>query len=177
MAVPVPQLFSTSRAEAASVRFPPLFYPVVIVLALAVQAYLPVVIHSAVYLDLPLLAVVYWACTVRQPVYASALGAAVGLAQDSLAHLALGVNGIAKTLVGYAGAGIGARVDADHPGIRAIAVLVAVVFNRAVLYGFDRFLLGTPVPWRGAVTALAAGVNALLALGLFRYLDRFRRWI
>ncbi len=173
----MPQIFSTSRAEAVIVRFPPLFYPLVIVTALAVQAYLPVVVHAAVYLDLPLLVVIYYGCTVRRPIPASLLGAVLGLAQDSLAHLALGVNGIAKTLIGYAGASFGAKMDAEHSGIRVIAVFVGYLASRGILYSFERFLLGTPVPWQVEATLLAAGVNALLALALFRVLDRFRRWI
>ena len=177
MKVAVPQLFSTSRAEAVVVRFPPLFYPVVMVAALAVQAYLPVLVHAAVYLDLPLLVVIYYACAVRRPIPASLLGAVLGLVQDSLAHLALGVNGIAKTLIAYAGASFGAKMDADHPGIRMVAVFAGYLASRAILYFFERFLLGTPVPWRAEATLLAALVNALLALALFRLLDRFRRWI
>lgn len=173
----VPQIFTTSRAEAAVFRFPPLFYPLVVVVALVAQAYLPVLVHAAVYLDLPLLVVVYWACATRRPVSASTLGAALGLAQDSLAHLALGVNGIAKTLIGYWGASIGTKIDADHAGMRLILVFGAYEVNRAVLFGFERFLLGTPVPWRGGVTAVAALVNALVAVVLFRGMDRFRRWV
>lgn len=177
MGAAVPQIFSTSRAEAAVSRFPPLFFPLVVVLALLAQAYLPVVVHAAVYLDLPLLVVIYWAFTTRSPTSASLLGAALGLAQDSLAHLALGLNGIAKTLIGYLNASFGARVDADHAGIRLLAVFACYELNRLFLYAFERFLLGTPIPWQGGATALAAGLNAVLAVVLYRGLDRFRHWV
>lgn len=177
MGAAVPQIFSTSRAEAAAIRFPPLFYPVVVVLALIAQAYLPVVVHAAVYLDLPLLVVVYWAVSTRNPVSASLLGAAMGLAQDSLAHLALGVNGIAKTLIGYLDASFGAKMDADHVGIRWLVVFACYELNRAILYGFERFLLGTPIAWQGMATALAAAANGVVALVLYRGMDRFRHWI
>jgi len=173
----VSQLFSTSRAEAVVFRFPALFFPVLAALALALQATLPVVVHVAVYMDLPLLVVVYWAITVRQPTGASCAGAALGLLQDSLAHLALGVNGIAKTLIGWLGATLGAGLDADHAGIRWLAVFGCYELNRAVLYLFERFLLGTPVPWRGVATVVAAGANAVLAVLLFPGFDRFRRWV
>jgi len=177
MGAAVPQIFSTSRAEAAVFRFPPLFFPVVISLALILQAYLPVVVHAAVYLDLPLLVVVYWAIASRNATSASLLGALLGLAQDSLSHLALGVNGIAKTLIGYANASFGSKMDADHAGIRWLAVFACFEFNRAVLYGFERYLLGTPVPWRGMVTAVAAASNAALAVVLYQGMDRFRSWV
>ncbi len=173
----VPQIFSTSRAEAAVFRFPPLFFPIVITLALILQAYLPVVAHPAVYLDLPLLVVIYWAITSRNQASASLLGALLGLAQDSLSHLALGVNGFAKTLIGYLDASFGLRMDADHTGVRILAVFACYELNRGVLYAFERFLLGTPVEWHGGATALAAGVNALLAAAVFRGMDRFRFWV
>ncbi|MGH9466348.1 MAG: rod shape-determining protein MreD [Terriglobales bacterium] len=172
----MPEIFSTSRAEAAIFRFPLLFFPILIALALMLQAYLPVVVHAAVYLDLPLLVVIYWAVTYRKPRGALLLGAALGLAQDSLSHLALGVNGIAKTVIGFVDASLGGRVDADHPGVRLIVVLVCYLANRAMLYGLERFLLGTPVPWQSGVTVVAAVVNGLLALLLFPAFDRFRRW-
>jgi len=173
----VPQIFSTSRAEAAVFRFPPLFFPIFIALALALQAYLPVLVHAAVYLDLPLLVVVYWAITTRNQSSASLVGALLGIAQDSLSHLALGVNGIAKTLIGYLEASFGSKMDADHAGIRLLMVFGCYEANRAILFLFERYLLGTPVPWRGAATALAATVNAIVAVILFRGMDRFRSWM
>lgn len=173
----MPQIFSTSRAEAAVFRFPPLFFPLVFAAALAAQAYLPVVVHLAVYLDLPLLAVIYWSFTTRNQTSASIVGAALGIAQDSLAHLALGVNGTAKTLIGFLDAGLGGRMDADHAGIRLLAVFACYEGNRLLLYVFERFLLGTPIPWQGDATAIAAFVNAVLAVLLYRGMDRFRHWV
>ncbi|MGH9486182.1 MAG: rod shape-determining protein MreD [Terriglobales bacterium] len=173
----MPQLFSTSRAEASIVRFPPLFFPIVVVLALVLQTYLPVVVHAAVYLDLPLLIVIYWAASHRRAGGAAALGAVLGLLQDSLSHLALGVNGIAKTFIGYATASLGGRLDADHPGIRLVVVVVCYEANRAMVYALERFLMGTPVPWRVGVTTAAAAVNGVLALLLYRGFDRFRQWV
>jgi rod shape-determining protein MreD len=173
----VPQIFSTSRAEATVFRFPPLFFPLLCVLALILQAYLPVLVHAAVYLDLPLLAVVYWATTNRRAGPSSLMGAVLGLAQDSLSHLALGINGIAKTIIGYVDAMLGARMDADHPGMRLLVVFACFEFNRSLIYLFERFLVGTPVAWRGGVMAVAALVNGLAAVVLFHGLDRFRHWM
>lgn len=173
----MPQIFSTSRAEAAVFRFPTLFFPAVVLLSLVLQAYLPVVFHAAVFLDLPLLVVIYWAISKRQAQSSSLLGALLGLAQDSLSHLALGVNGIAKTFIGYLDASLGGRLDADHSGIRWLVVFAGYILNRAILYGLERFLLGTPVPWRGGIMLAAAAVNGLLAVILFRLLDRFRHWV
>ncbi|MGH9476441.1 MAG: rod shape-determining protein MreD [Terriglobales bacterium] len=173
----MPQIFSTSRAEAAVFRFPPLFFPAVILLALVLQAYLPVVVHAAVFLDLPLLIVIYWALTKRKAESSALLGAVLGVVQDSLSHLALGVNGIAKTLIGYLDTRLGGRLDADHGGIRLAVVGAGYILNRVILYALERFLLGTPVPWRSGITLVAAVVNGLVAVALFRGLDRFRHWV
>ncbi|MGH9412405.1 MAG: rod shape-determining protein MreD [Terriglobales bacterium] len=173
----MPQLFSTSRAEAAVFRFPAVFFPLLVALALVLQTYLPVVVHAAVYLDLPLLIVIYWAVTYRKPRGAALVGALLGLAQDSLSHVALGVNGIAKTVIGFLDASLGSHFDADHPGIRLLLVLVCYEVNRAILYSLERFLLGTPVLWQGWITLVAAFVNGLVAVILFHGFDRFRRWV
>ncbi|MGH3182818.1 MAG: rod shape-determining protein MreD [Streptosporangiaceae bacterium] len=173
----MPHLFSTSRAEAAVFRYPPVFFPVAIATALVLQAYLPVLVHVALYLDLPLLVVIYWAINVRNPMSSSLLGAIMGLAEDSLSHLALGINGIAKTVIGYLNASLGTQVDADHAGMRLGLVVVGFELNRLIVYLFERFLLGTPVPWRGAAYLLAALCNGALAAGLYRGFDRFRYWV
>ncbi|TAN24005.1 MAG: rod shape-determining protein MreD [Acidobacteria bacterium] len=173
----MPQIFSTSRAEAAVFRFPAVFIPLLAVVALVLQTYLPVVFHAAVYLDLPLLVVIYWAITYRRPRGASLVGAVLGLAQDSLSHTALGVNGISKTVIGFLDASLGSRFDADHPGVRLLVVLVCYELNRAILYALQRFLLGTPVLWHGWITLVAALVNGLLAVILFHGFDRFRHWV
>src|SRR6185312_9330159 len=120
---------------------------------------------------------IYWAVITRNPASASLVGAVLGLADDSLAHLALGVNGIAKTLIGYLDASLGARMDADHIGIRWMLVLVCYLANRAIVLGFERFLLGTPLPFQAGPTLIAAAVNAVLAVILFQAFDRVRSWM
>ncbi|MGH9474107.1 MAG: rod shape-determining protein MreD, partial [Terriglobales bacterium] len=86
-------------------------------------------------------------------------------------------NGIAKTLIGYLAATAGNKMDAEHAGVRWAVIFVFFELNRGLIYGFERFLLGTPVPWQGLAVALAAAANGVLAIILFRAMDRFRRWM
>jgi len=171
----VPQIFSTSRAEAIIYRFPPFFYPVVMLLAVVLQAYLPLITRVAVYLDFPLLVVVYLAMTGRNQVTSMLTGSFLGLVQDSLSNLALGVNGIPKTLAGYLASSLGVRIDADHPGVRLLVVFVLYWINALVVVACQRYLMARPVSLNVAAVALAAFVNALAGIFLFRVFDRFRR--
>lgn len=171
----MPQIFSTSRAEATLYRFPSLFFPVLIILALVAQAYLPLLLHWMSLFDFPLLAVVYIAMIQREAGVAMVTGTVLGLLQDSLAHLALGVNGISKTLVGYLASSLGVRIDADHPGVRLLTIFSMSWLNAVILYCLERYLLGRPLQWNTAMPVVAAAANGLLGMLLFRVLDRFRR--
>ena len=73
--------------------------PVVVLLALVLQAFFPVYIRSANYLELPLLVTLYFALSKRNPSSGLLLGMVVGLLQDSLSRSPLGLYGIAAIVV------------------------------------------------------------------------------
>jgi rod shape-determining protein MreD len=170
----VPQLFSTSRDEAAIYRYPPLFHIAIVVVAVVLQAYLPLLIRSASLLDLPLLVVAYIALTSRSQPIAMVTGAVTGMLQDSLAYYALGVNGIAKTVSGYLAASLGIRIDADHPGVRLLLVFCLYWIDALIVVGIKRYLLATTPALNWPTVALAALANGIVAMFLFRLFDRFR---
>src|SRR5690242_1586355 len=87
-------------------------------LALFLQAFLPLKLHFFSMFDLPLLVTIFFAVARRSPVKGLLTGAAIGLAQDSLTHHPIGIAGIALTVVGFAASSIGARVDVENPGTR-----------------------------------------------------------
>lgn len=150
--------------------------PIVVLLSLALQAFLPVYIHAAGYLELPLLVTIYFALSKRNPSSGLLLGMVVGLLQDSLSSMPLGLYGIAKTLVGFIGSSLGSRIDVDHPIARFMLTAIFYLFHHAVFVLMDRVLLAqrsevfVTVPF-----AIAALVNGLVAVFLFALLDRFRR--
>src|ERR1700737_2453312 len=80
-------------------------------LALFLQAFLPVYVHGAQILELPLLITIYFGLSKRNPSTGLLLGTVIGLLQDSLSAGPLGLYGISKTLVGYVASSIGTRLD------------------------------------------------------------------
>ena len=150
--------------------------PVVVLLALVLQAFFPVYIHSANYLELPLLATLYFALSKRNPSSGLLLGMVVGLLQDSLSRTPLGLYGIAKTLVGYLGSSIGSRIDVEHPIARFLLTAGFYLFHHAVYALTTRILLAQRNEYfvTGPIL-IASVVNAVIATGLFPLLDRFQR--
>jgi len=150
--------------------------PIVVLLALVLQAFFPVYIRSANYLELPLLVTLYFALSKRNPSSGLLLGMVIGLLQDSLSRSPLGLYGIAKTLVGYLGSSIGSRIDVEHPIARFILTTGFYLFHHAVFTLTSRALLSQRNERYITVPIIVASlVNALIAIGLFPLLDRFRK--
>ena len=150
--------------------------PITVLLALVLQAFFPVYIRSANYLELPLLVTFYFALSKRNPSSGLVLGMIVGLLQDSLSRTPLGLYGIAKTLVGYLGSSIGARIDVDHPIARFLLTAGFYLFHHAVFTLTSRTLLAQKNEiYVSAPILIASLVNGVIAVGLFPVLDRFRK--
>ena len=150
--------------------------PVVVLLALVFQAFIPAHIRSAGYLELPLLVTLYFALSKRNPSTGLLLGMVVGLLQDSLSSTPLGLYGIAKTLVGFLGSSLGARIDVEHPIARFLLTAIFYLFHHAVFVLMNRVLLAQRNEVYVTVPiAIASLVNGLVATGLFPLLDRFRK--
>src|ERR1700693_4557547 len=150
--------------------------PIAVLLALVLQAFLPVYIHSANYLELPLLVTLYFALSKRNPSSGLLLGMVVGLLQDSLSRTPLGLYGIAKTMVGFVGSSIGARIDVEHPIARFLLTAGFYLFHHAVFTLTSRLLLAHRDGAYFSVPLLIASlVNAVIAIILFPMLDRFRK--
>src|ERR1700720_1019546 len=145
-------------------------------LSLVLQAFLPVHFRWANYLELPLLVTLYFALSKRNPSSGLLLGMVVGLLQDSLSKTPLGLYGIAKTLVGYLGSSLGARIDVEHPIARFLLPVGFYLFHNAVFTLTTRTLLAERSESYLTVPILVASlVNAVIAVGLFPLLDRFRK--
>ena len=84
-------------------RYPLLVYALVPLASLVLQAWLPRVVGRYDWFDLPLVITVYFALGRRNPIQGTMMGAGMGLFEDALSHHAIGVNGIAKTVVGFSG--------------------------------------------------------------------------
>src|SRR5229473_1420700 len=146
-------------------------------LALVIQAWVPIHLPRAAILDLPLLVTVYFGLSRRNPSTGLLLGMVVGLLQDSLSGptVPLGLYGIAKTIIGYLASSIGARLDTEHPAARFAVTVFFFVLHQGAITLTRRLLLAEPEAWFTMRMGIAAGVNAAVAVFLFMLLDRLRK--
>lgn len=168
-------LFSPSaRVKVEVYRFKLPVLILVPVFALALQAYLPLYLDAARFLDLPLLVVIYFGLVRRSPVSALIGGAFVGMAQDSLSRGPIGLFGAAKTVIGYVTSIVSTRLDSERPVIRFVIIFVLYWLQAVLVYVLGSVLLGQSVQIAAGGRLLAALVNGLVGVLLFLLLDRFR---
>lgn len=168
-------LARNSRREMEVHRFHPVVWILVPLVAIFLQVYLPLRFPSVGLLDLPALVVIYFAVSRRSPIAGTLVGLVIGLIQDSLTHLPIGINGIIDCVIGYMAASIGVRVDVDNPGTRLIMnfifMLLASVLHLLILAR----LLGMQGGWSWPRELIPAAINAVIGVVLFALLDRLRR--
>jgi rod shape-determining protein MreD len=153
-------------------RYPILAYALVPLAALVLQAWLPRVLGRWAWFDLPLVVTVYFALDRRSPIQGTLMGAAMGLFEDALSHHAIGVNGIAKTVVGFVAASIGVRIDVENHTIRLAMNFLLSLASSGIVVFVSRFMLGLDYEWQWYTAIQAAVGNSLIALVLFPLLDR-----
>ncbi|MGH9692725.1 MAG: rod shape-determining protein MreD [Bryobacteraceae bacterium] len=145
-------------------------------IAIIGKFYLPRLIPSTVWLELPLLLTVYFGLKRPSPILALLFGAFVGLAEDSLspANLPIGMYGITKTLVGYFAATVSVKFNVDNSGIRLVLCFFFYIFHAFFYWLMRRALLGQLVPLDPQETLIHGAFNAAAALPLFMILDRMK---
>ncbi|MFQ5817985.1 MAG: rod shape-determining protein MreD [Terriglobia bacterium] len=157
-------------------RFSLRVFIAVSVLAFFLQVYLPLYLPRARdLLDLPLLVVIYFSFSRRNPSTGLLLGLLVGVAQDALSHEPIGQYGIAKTLVGFIASSVGIRLETEQPTARLLLVFGFYFLHQLIVDGVEALLLAQPVAWLRLTTLEAALVNALLAVLVFPLVDRLRQ--
>jgi rod shape-determining protein MreD len=146
--------------------------------ALLLQVLLPRLLPRLAVLDLPLIITLFFAVSRRNPIAGTTTGATIGLLQDALTHQPLGVNGMAKSIIGYAAASLGSRVDVDNSATRALLTFGFCILQSALIYLIERRLLGITSfrlqPLHELVRAL---INTAVAVPIYLLLDRTRREI
>jgi len=155
-------------------RYPLLVYTLVPLASLVLQAWLPRVTSPYDWFDLPLVVTVYFALGRRSPIQGTIMGAAMGLFEDALTHHAIGVNGIAKTVVGFLAASVGVRIEVENQVVRLLLTLLLSLLSSAIYLFVTRFLLGLAPEWSWLTELLRAVGNSLIALVLFPVLDRLQ---
>ncbi len=165
----------TSREQIEVHKFHWLVAVFVPALAIFLQSFLPTRLHFLEVFDLPLLVVIYFGVSRRNPLAGLLLGCVVGLVQDSLTREMIGMYGIAKTLVGFTASSVGVKIDVDNPGSRFIMTFVLYLGHQLAYLGIARGLVRQTFAWRWGHEFGAAALNGLLAVFLFVLLDRLRQ--
>jgi rod shape-determining protein MreD len=165
----------TTRRQAVEQRFSIAVMLLAPLLAVFLQAYLPRLLPRFAILDLPLVVTLYFSLARRSQIYGAVLGGSVGILQDALTSLPLGINGICKTIVGYMAASVSMRLDVDNQGTRLLLVLVLTFVNSVLHLCIMQWLLNVHLGWHWGYETLRALLNTAVALLIFMLLDVFRR--
>jgi rod shape-determining protein MreD len=171
----------TSREQVSVYEFgwpAVIFIPLV---AIVIQVFIPVIIPIHVrylpIIDLPFLVTIFFATARRNPISGCLTGCFIGLLYDLFAGPShpLGMYGIALTIVGYLASSLGVKIDVENPGSRFLITFFFLGIHEGVYYGVAHGLLRQGLQWSWSHTAVSALANAILAVFLFAFLDRFKR--
>ena len=143
--------------------------------AILFQVYVPRFFQFLSNLDLPLLATVYFAVLRRNPIEGLLTGASIGLVQDSLSNLPLGVFGMVKTLVGFTAASISVRFDVERGPVRMALGTFFYLLHYVAYWAVGRSLLGQAGELTLVRPLAVALLNGLVAAPLFGLFDRLRK--
>jgi rod shape-determining protein MreD len=155
-------------------RYPLLVYGLAPLTALVLQAWLPRLLGRYAWFDFPLVVTVYFVLGRRSPIQGTLMGAGMGLFEDALTHHAIGINGIAITLVGFLAASLGVRINVEQFSIRMMLCFLLSLFSGVVYLFVYQYLLGLELELPWFTELFKAGGNALIAFVLFPALDRLR---
>lgn len=144
--------------------------------AVFLQAFVPLKLHFFSVFDLPLLVVIFFALARRSQVSGMLTGAAIGILQDALTpSLPIGVYGIVNTVVGYAASSLGVKLDVENAGSRFLVTIFFYVIHEIIYFSIARGLVGLTLHWSWVHELGSAFANAVLAVLLFAVLDRFKQ--
>ncbi len=166
----------TSRRELEEHSFHPAVTLLVPVASILLQVMLPRLVPRLAILDLPLIVTIFFAVSRRSPIAGTLTGTAIGLLQDALSGLPIGVNGIAKAIIGYIAASIGVQVDVDNLTTRVLMNFGFSLLQSFILYLIEGRLLGLQglhVLWKHEL--LRAAANTAVAVPIFFLLDTAKR--
>src|SRR5450432_3268128 len=164
----------SSRREIETQRFPLAVTVLAPLLALGLQSLVSVHFEHFNLLNLPLLITIYFSVARRNPVTGTLLGSAIGIAQDALTHLPIGVNGMANALIGFIAAALGVKLDVENHGTRLLLNFAFMLLHSLSYWVITRQMLATNLTWNWIHELLRAGVNAVVGVALFALLDLAR---
>lgn len=172
----MPILSYTSRRELEEHSFSPATTLLVPIAAIVVQVLLSKLYWRFSLLDLPLIVTIFFAVSRRSPAAGTLTGAAIGLLQDALTGRPIGVNGMAKSVIGYIASSIGISVDVDSLTTRIVMNFAFSLLNSGILFLIDQRLLGlSNIHLQWIQELLRALGNTVIAVPVFLLLDMTKR--
>src|ERR1022692_3318559 len=168
------RILLSSQREGQVSRFQKWVFLAVPLAAILFQVYVPMFFPVLSFLEMPLLVVVYFAIMRRSQIAGLTVGAAVGLAQDSLSKNPLGMFGIVNTLVGYFASSIGVRLDVDNAVLRLVLTFFFFVFHQFFYWVLARALLAQQLAFEPQKTLMLGLLNAIVGVSLYYFLDKLR---
>ncbi len=147
-------------------------------IAILLQVLLPRLFGPLAILDLPLVVTLFFAVSRRSPIAGTVTGALIGLLQDVLTNPTqpIGVNGMAKAVIGYAGASLGSQIDVENPATRTLLTFGFSLLQSVLFYLIERRLLGIRgfhLLWLHEL--MRAVANTVVAVPTYFLLDRWKR--
>jgi len=140
---------------------------VFLIIAIALQWTLRNLFEAAVYVDFPLIVVVY-AALQRNAIRAILFGTISGIAVDALSGGLLGSSGFSKTLIAFIVSEIARRVYMDNLLLRIPVLAGASLLHGVLYFGLHR-LLSQP-PTGDAVVVIAYSLLATTIAGTLIYM-------
>ena len=167
--------FLMTRRELEERHFPLAVVLTVPVIAIFLSVYLPKLWQPFAIVDLPLIVVIVFSISRRNPIAGTLIGAVIGLLQDLPSNSYIGVMGIAKSIVGYAASSIGPKVDVENMLTRVLSTVSLSLLQSLLLFVIYRLLLDSGNHTMSLLHELIrAAVNAAVAIPVFLLLDRTR---
>jgi rod shape-determining protein MreD len=164
----------TSREQIEVYRFTVRVALLVPLLAIFLQAFVPLRFPWFNIFDLPLLVVIFFAMARRSQIAGLLTGACIGVLQDSLTHHPLGLYGIAKTVVGYGASSLGVKLDTESVGTRLIVTTGFYVVHQVIYFTIARALVDLDLGWSWSHELWSAVANAVVGVFLFALMDRLK---
>ncbi len=165
----------TSREEIEVHKFSALATIGIPLLAVFFQTYVPSRLHFLQIFDIPLIVTIFFAVARRNPIAGTLTGCLIGLVQDSLTQLPLGMFGIAKSIVGYMASSIGVKIDVENPGSRFLLTFGFTLVHNLIYFLVGVHMIRLSLEWHTGHELARSLANALLAVFLFALMDRTKK--
>jgi rod shape-determining protein MreD len=99
----------------------------------------------------------------------------IGILQDALTGLQIGLYGISLTVVGFGASSLGIKLDVENAGARFLLTIFFYVVHEVVFFMIARGLVGLRIAWSWPHELLSGVANAVLGILVFMMLDRVKQ--